>query len=194
MSTLEYYDLNARAFVKGSINADMREHYARFLQYLSPESAILDLGCGSGRDSAFFIEKGFRVVPLDGSKEICVLAEQFLGIPVRCITFDQLDYSETFDAVWACASLLHVSKAELPNIAEKVYQALKPHGILYASFKYGEEEIIRDGRLFSNFTEHSINQVFSHLQWKTRELWVSSDVRPGRETESWINLIAEKLI
>ena len=162
------------------------------LKYLQPGSAILDLGCGSGRDTAFFRANGFDVVPVDGSKEICLLAGEFLKTPVLCKTFDQLDYTEEFDAVWACASLLHVSKAELPAIMQSVHKSLRIGGMLYASFKYGDDEIVRDGRRFSNYTEHSIRQIITDELWNNKENWISADVRPGRETERWINVIAQK--
>ena len=93
MTTLDYYDKNAQAFVEGSKDADMGEHYRHFLKYLSEGASILDLGCGSGRDTAYFRSIGFTVTPVDGSREICRLAEEYLGSPVRCIRFEELELS-----------------------------------------------------------------------------------------------------
>ena len=192
MSTLDYYNENAIEFVQGSMHADMSEHYARFLMYLSPGGRILDLGCGSGRDSAFFVKSGYIVTPVDGSIEICRLAEQLLQSPVRCLKFDELDYVEEFDGVWACASLLHVCKSETDAVIERIHRALKDGGILYASYKLGEGEISRDGRQFNNYTEESIKHVFSTNQWTLEDIWISFDVRKNKKNERWINVIAKK--
>ena len=190
MSTLDYYNANAQHFVSGSINADMAAHYSRFLKMVPKNGSILDLGCGSGRDTARFRELGYIVTPVDGSIEICRLAEEFLHIPVRCMSFDELDYSECFDAVWACASLLHVSRKDIGSILDLIKNALKEHGVLYSSFKYGTEETTKDGRLFNNYTEESIERLFTAQRWIIIDQWISSDVRLGRQEEKWINVIA----
>ena len=83
----------------------------------------IDLGCGSGRDSKHFIEKGFRVVPVDGSPEMCKFAESYLGSPVRCLQFSKLDYKKESDGIWACASLLHVPKQNLDAVMQRVERA-----------------------------------------------------------------------
>ena len=86
----------------------MQNLYDKFEIYLKSGDKILDLGCGSGRDSKYFLSKGYDVVSVDGSIEICRLAEKYIGKYVRNIFFDELDYVNEFDAVWASASLLHV--------------------------------------------------------------------------------------
>lgn len=192
MSTLDYYNQNAQQFVDGSLHADMSDHYKHFLKYLPQSGKILDLGCGSGRDTAAFRKIGYKVVPVDGSIEVCRLAEQYLQSPVKCVQFDQLDYDEEFDGVWACASLLHVPKDEMTGILEIINKALKPGGILYASYKYGNEATERNGRLFSNYNEQTINDLFLNNLWIVREIWLSSDVRKGRESERWVNVVVRK--
>ena len=192
MSTLEYYNSNAKQFVDGSINADMSDHYKHFLKYLSDGCRILDLGCGSGRDTAFFRARGYIAVPTDGSKEICSLAERVLLTPVRCLRFEDLDYEEEFDGIWACASLLHVNRENMLSVLSRVWKALRHDGILYVSYKYGDEEVTRDGRLFSNYNEKSVVTLFSEQSWSVVEVWITSDVRPGRESERWVNAIVRK--
>ena len=192
MSTLEYYNSNAKQFVDGSINADMSDHYEHFLKYLSDGCRILDLGCGSGRDTAFFRAQGYMVVPIDGSAEICGLAENVLHTPVRCLRFEDLDYEEEFDGIWACASLLHVKRENMVSVLSRVCKALRHDGILYVSYKYGDEEVTRDGRLFSNYNEKSVVTLFSEQSWSVVEVWITSDVRPGRESERWVNAIVRK--
>ena len=146
----------------------------------------IDLGCGSGRDSKHFIENGFRVVPVDGSPEMCKFAESYLGIPVRCIQFSELDYKKEFDGIWACASLLHVPKKNLDAVMRRVVQALTPYGVLYASFKYGEGENDVDGRHFSYYNEYDLDTL---TDLKLIEYWVSDDVRLDHANEKWLNTL-----
>ena len=192
MSTLDYYNRNARAFVEGSVNADMKEHYERFLIHVPEVGKILDLGCGSGRDTAYFRSLGYEVTPVDGSIEVCKLAEEKLRTPVRCLLFEDLDYQEEFDAVWACASLLHVDRQHMPEVMKRVENALREGGVLYASFKYGDEEVERNGRSFNNYNEESVKGLFDD-SWALLDLWISTDVRPGRGEEMWVNVISRKL-
>ena len=192
MSTIDYYNQNAETFIQGTINADMSRHYARFLSYLPAAGRILDLGCGSGRDSRFFLDKGYEVVPVDGSAEICRLAEDYLGIPVRCLLFQDLTFQKEFDGIWASASLLHVGKKDMPQVMKKVQATLVPGGYLYASFKYGKGENDIDGRFYNFYTEADIDKELLPQGLKCIEYWISSDVRPGMENVMWLNLIAIK--
>ena len=125
----------------------MSEQYGKYLQWLSKGSKILDLGCGSGRDSKFFIERGFDVTPVDGSGEMCLRAEKIIGKKVRKLTFDELDYDGVFDGVWACASLLHVKKDEMNETLKRVSRSMKPDGVLYISFRYGDDERTSSGMI-----------------------------------------------
>ena len=192
MNTLDYYNQNAEAFVQGTLNADMSDHYQRFLSYLPPRSSILDLGCGSGRDSLFFISQGYSVEATDGSEEVCRLAEHIIGKPVRCLRFKDLDYQSAFDGVWACASLLHVSKSDMPTIMQLVSRAMKANGVLYSSFKYGSGEAYKGDRFFNYYSEDDIVTLLKGTGLQCKEYWVSDDVRQDRKDERWLNLIAVK--
>ena len=191
--TLSYYDQHADAFIAGTRNADMSEQYRFFLKHLSPGCKILDLGCGSGRDSARFSSLGFDVTVVDGSAELCKRVKEHYGMEALCIKFEELSFISRFDAVWACASLLHVKKADMPHILSKVSAALKPGGILYASFKYGSEECIRNGRFFNSYTEQDIGTLLTAENKLTLlDYRITDDVRPDRPGEQWLNLIAKK--
>ena len=192
MTTIDYYNQNAETFVQGTLHADMHEHYDRFLPYLSDQARILDLGCGSGRDTLYFLKQGYSVVPVDGSAEVCKEAERILGFDVRCLRFEDLDYHNEFDGIWACASLLHVPKSDIMTVMNKVAEALKPNGVLYASFKYGSGEGIKGERFFNYYKEDFIDSVIPDAGFICKEFWVSNDVRPDRQEEKWLNLIAIK--
>ena len=133
MDTLDYYNLNAYDYFNNSLDADMSEVYKRFLFYLKENDLILDFGCGSGRDSKYFLDNGYNVDSVDGSLELCNLATKYLNKEVICMKFEDLDVVDKYDGVWACSSLLHVKKEELKNILVKIRNSLKLNGILYVS-------------------------------------------------------------
>lgn len=191
--TLSYYNQNADAFIAGTQKADMSEQYGLFLKYLSPGCKILDLGCGSGRDSACFSSMGFDVTAVDGSEELCKRVQENHGIHAHCIKFEELSFVSEFDGVWACASLLHVRKAQMQDVLGKVSAALKPGGILYASFKYGSAERFTNGRFFNDYRETDLDTLLtSENQLLLQEYRITEDVRPDRSGERWLNFIAKK--
>lgn len=190
--TLSYYNENADTFVAGTQNADMSQQYGFFLKYLAPGGRLLDLGCGSGRDSAYFSSLGFQVTAVDGSEELCKRVRQNYAIDAQCLRFEELSYAGEFDAIWACASLLHVSKENMPQVMQRVSAALKPDGILYASFKYGNRERVCNGRFFNDYTEQDLATLLPN-QLTLLEYWITEDVRPERSGEKWLNFIAKRL-
>lgn len=159
--TIDYYNQNVEEFIRRTVDADMHYCQDQFIKLLEPEAYILDAGCGSGRDSLYFLKKGFKVCAFDGSEELCMAASDYIGQPVDCMKFKDLDYKEMFDGVWACASLLHLPKQELPEVLSKLYRALKPGGVMYASFKYGDKEEERLGRFFSDYHLEEIEKIFA---------------------------------
>ncbi len=192
-NTLRYYADHADTFIQATIDADMSESRDHFLAYLPAGAHILDFGCGSGRDAKTFLESGYQVDAVDGSEELCRLAREITGIPVRQMLFQELAAKNLYDGIWACASILHLPKKELLDVVHRIAAALKPGGILYTSFKYGNFEGIRSGRYFTDFTEESLTEFWSESPaLKITELWITQDVRPGREEERWINLLARR--
>ncbi len=191
-SNIEYYNINADSFYENSVNADMSEWRNRFLKHIPDGGRILDVGCGSGRDSKAFIKDGFSVVAIDASREMCQKASELLGQEVWQIRFEEMSFEEEFDGVWACASLLHADEKELPEVMSKVYTALKINGIFYASFKYGDGVTQRGERFFIDFTEKSIIPFLEEKGFEIIDSGITTDVRPGRENEKWTNVIAKK--
>lgn len=193
-TTLDYYNQNAHKYVDGTINVDFKEVQNKFISYLPKGGTILDFGCGSGRDTKFFISKGYAADAIDGSEELCRIATDNTGIKVRHMLFSELDEYERYDGIWACSSVLHLSKSELKKVFGKMIMATKPGGYIYMSFKYGKFKGYRDGRYFTDFTEESFDEFIGDFtDVAIREEWVSSDVRPYRGSEKWLNLILQKL-
>ncbi len=192
-STLNWYRENLEAFIAGTADADMTETYRAFLVHVPDGGEILDLGCGAGSAALFFARQGYAVTAADGCRELCEYTRRRVGCPVRCMRFDELEDADAFDGVWACASLLHAKRAELSGILRRICCALKKDGVLYASFKYGDQERNKDGREFTDFTEESLRGLLAEAGGlRELNLWVTGDVRPGRAGEKWVNVLCRK--
>ncbi len=189
---IEYYNQNAQAFYDNTVIADMSFWRDRFISLLPHGGRVLDAGCGSGRDSKAFIQSGFSVVAFDASSELCKLASELIDQEVWQMKFQEISFDEEFDGVWACASLLHVPSDEIEDVMNRIYKALQSGGIFYASFKYGEGITERVGRLFTDYTSDTAKELFEKAGFEMIECENSEDVRPGREGEKWVNVIARK--
>ncbi|WP_181980286.1 class I SAM-dependent methyltransferase [Mediterraneibacter faecis] len=192
-TTINYYNLNAKKFIENTQNADMHLTQDKFLQLLPESASILDFGCGSGRDTKYFLEKGYQVVATDGSAELCRLASSFTGIKVKEMLFQELDEIGVYDGIWACSSILHLPKQELLPVIRKMCIALKDNGVIYTSFKYSNFEGERNGRYFTDFTEDTFREFIKVIpELMIEDQWITLDVRPGRGEEKWLNLILQK--
>ena len=192
--TLEYYAQHAEKFAADTTAVDFTVTQERFLIHLALDAAILDFGCGSGRDTKAFLDRGYHVTAVDGSPELCAIASAYTRVPVRQMLFQELDEHETYDGIWACASILHVHTIELPDVFRRMITALKPVGFVYISFKYGTFEGERNGRWFCDFTEETFAEFLRQFpELSINDQWISADVRPGRNDERWLNVILQKL-
>ena len=191
--TIKYYNENAKTFVEGTVSVDFSDIQTKFINKLNDNAKILDFGCGSGRDTKFFLENGFDVEAIDGSEELCKFASEYTGINVKHMYFQQLEEVSKYDAVWACSSILHLSYDELIDVMKKIVDSLKTNGLFYTSFKYGDFEGDRNGRYFINMDETHISSLLEHIEHlEIEEMWITTDVRPNRGEEKWINLFMRK--
>ena len=197
MDSIQYYNKNNKAFIEDTKNVDMSDIYIHFTSRLPMHSYVLDAGCGSGRDSLYFHLLGYRVLSIDASEEMVKYTKSILinkNVEVRQINFDELNYENTFDGIWACASLLHVPANEFLSVIEKFIFALKENGVMYMSFKYGREPLIKGERYFLNFTKKSlIDSLLNFNSIKIEYLWYTGDKRKYRNSERWINCILRKI-
>ena len=193
-NTLNYYAKNTEEFIASTLEADMSQTQKKFLALLPKGAHILDLGCGSGRDSLCFIQQGFQVTAVDGSLELAKFASELIGQEVIVADFKDLELPpSSFDAIWASASLLHVHSEDLPGILAKVIDFAKPGAIFYMSFKYGNYEGERGYRYYTDLDEAGFADFLQksgrHLE--IIEQWVAKDVRPEKP-ELWLNTLARK--
>lgn len=191
--TLNYYNENAQSFVAGTVSVKFTEVQDKFLEKLNPDAYILDFGCGAGRDTKYFLSRGYQIDAIDGSEQLCRIASKYTGIKVRQMLFQELDEKEKYDGIWACASILHLPKKQLREVLKNMYAALKSKGWIYTSFKYGEFEGERNGRYFTDFTTDTFKDFIHDMHGlKIEEQWITGDVRPGRGEEKWLNLLLQK--
>ena len=191
--TLKYYNENAQSFASGTVSVKFTKVQDKFLEKLNPDAYILDFGCGAGRDTKYFLSRGYQVDAVDGSEQLCRIASEYTGIKVRQMLFQGLDEKEKYDGIWACASILHLPKKQLREVLKNMYAALKSKGWIYTSFKYGEFEGERNGRYFTDFTEDTFKDFIHDMHGlKIEEHWITGDVRPGRGEEKWLNLLLQK--
>ena len=191
MGTIDYYNENAEYFVKSTLNVDMSETQELFLSILPNNSKILDFGCGSGRDTKYFLEKGYNVDAIDGSEEICRIVSETLNIDVKHMDFFELNKVSEYDGIWACASLLHVNYRKLPEMFDLLYNALKENGVLYASFKYGIYSYTDQGKSYTNLNERLLTKALKNSKFNIEKQWITSDNK-GRKNVQWFNIILRK--
>lgn len=194
MNTLDYYNKNSEEYFNSTLNVDMTNTYKEFLKLVPEGGKILDLGCGSGRDSMNFMKLGYEVTAVDGAKELAKKASVLLGKEVILSTFEELELKEKFHGIWACASLLHIKREDLKTVLNNLYNNLEDNGVFYMSFKYGEKEYVDDkNRYFNCFTDESIiSFINENTKYNILGLYITED-KLGRVNEvKWVNLICNK--
>ena len=199
-STLNYYDENAVEFACQTVSIDMHDLYELFINQLPQRDTqcILDVGCGSGRDSNYFAKQGYEVTAIDASAELIQWAEQH-HMSSR-ITWVHLDFSSIekqawenkFTGIWACASLLHVPFLELPFIINSLLDTFTDDGVMYVSFKYGKGERVDEERFFCDMNESRWTTIVAKIpQVIEYKIWLSADKRSGIKN-NWFNITIKK--
>lgn len=193
--TVEFYDNNAETYFETTKDlAGMNDVYDPFLAMIPKGGHILDAGCGSGRDSKNFKDKGYKITAFDASKPLADKASDFIGQKVLNMKFNDVRDKEKYDGVWACASLLHVPKDEIDESLSRLADSLKPGGVLYASFKDGNEESVDGkGRFFSYYDEAALEQLINkHPNLELIKFWQNGDTL-NRKGTIWNNILVKKV-
>lgn len=192
--TLDYYNKNARIFFDNTQHVDFSALQNLFMSKVAPGGLILDLGCGSGRDSLAFLQHGYQIIAVDGSKELCSLASETIGQEVICTDFRYYQPDRMFDGIWACASLLHLPADDIRTVIARLIDYLKPGGCFYMSFKYGDFSGMRNGRYFTDLTEKTLTDLLPGSETiKMEDMFTTGDVREGRTHEKWLNVFLKKV-
>ena len=191
--TIEYYNKNAEAYVRLTRNADMAAIRDRFTELLPAGGNILDLGCGSGRDSKAFLDRGYHVTAVDGSAEMCRATEEYTGLKTVCSDFAGFVPDGSYHGIWANASLLHLQPRAIHDVVRRLTEALYPGGAFFMSFKHGDFAGIRDGRYYTCLTEPLLRELLRDIEaLQPRAFFMTQDALPGREDLVWLNAILIK--
>ncbi|MCR4818732.1 MAG: methyltransferase domain-containing protein [Fretibacterium sp.] len=187
-TTIGFYNEQAAQYAASTLHSDMSPLCNEFLSFLPAQGTVLDLGCGSGRDSRFFIDRGYRVIAVDGSTELCRLAAEAIGQPVVCYDFREYEPQEPLIGIWASASLLHLTPEEISSVVSRLDGHLVPGGCFYMSFKYGTFSGERDGRFYTDMDETSLRRLLDGIPALSLvRQKITEDVRPGHAGEKWLN-------
>ena len=196
-NTLEYYNKNAKTYCDQTLVGNLQENYNKFLEHLQPNAYILDFGCGSGRDSKYFLDNGYKVKAIDGSIEMCKLASKYINQEVTCMKFEDLNDINAYDGIWACSSILHIEKENLSDILIKMINSLKVNGVIYTSFKIGVGYEIKEGKYYNYLAKDEMIQTLNKTS-KSVELVDYFETLPStrRKAENtiWGNFIIKKSI
>nr|MCR4818043.1 methyltransferase domain-containing protein [Fretibacterium sp.] len=183
----------AAQYAAGTLHSDMSPLCKEFLSLLPVHGTLLDLGCGSGRDSRFFISRGYRVIAVDGSSELCRLASEVIGQPVVCCDFRKYEPEVPLAGIWASASLLHLTAKETGDVAARLAERLVPGGCFYMSFKYGTSSGERDGRFYTDMDETSLRRLLDGIPALSLiRQKITDDVRPEHSGEKWLNVFCRR--
>ncbi len=191
--TLDFYASQAEHYL-GYRPEDINPELPAFLDLLPRNARILELGCGGGVDAAFMMARGFDVDPTDGVAEMAAQAEMRLRCPVKVMRFDELEAVERYDAIVACASLLHVPVADLSGILSRVWRALKPGGFHLASFKTGSlESRDQHGRYYSYLSREDAAARYADAgNWASIEYAQRQGVGYFSAPALWLEVTARK--
>lgn len=138
-ATYEFYQSQAPHYSLSSGIGPSR-HLDAFLDRLESGARVLEIGCGTGRDGARILERGFALDATDGVPAMVAKANERHDVGARLMRFDELEAEAEYAGIWAHACLLHCPREELPGVLSRIHRALKPGGWHYASYKLGMGE------------------------------------------------------
>lgn len=194
LDPIDYYNRYAVPYYEETVGVSMEEVMEPFLELLPENAEVLDLGCGSGRDTILLEEHGCYVTPMDGSREMCKLAEVYTDKEVLLMRYEEMNFDEVFEGVWACASLVHLTWDQMTDTLRRIVRALKPEGILYFSVHKGDRDGIYGGRYFRDYSKKELTNLLDEIsELELVELWTSEDVRSGKAEGKWLNVLAKKI-
>lgn len=194
MDSIDYYNRYAVPYFEETAELDMEDIIRPFIELLPENAEVLDLGCGSGRDTVTLSENGFYVTAMDGSEEMCRLAEVHTDQDVLCMTYEEMDFDEVFDGIWACASLVHLTEDEMKRVLKKLVCALQKGGVLYFSVHKGERDGMYNGRYFRDYTKREILALLEQFEeLELLNIWTTQDVRSGKSEGQWLNVLVRKI-
>ena len=193
MDSIEYYDRYAVPYYEETVELSMEEQLNRFIELLPENAEVLDLGCGSGRDTLYLDEEGFSVTAMDGSAKMCELAEIHTGKEVLHLRAEEMEFDDVFHGIWACSVLGHFPPDKMQQVMEKILDALKEDGILYFSVRRGDRDGRYNGRYYYDYSRSSLEELLeSFKEIEILEIWKTDDARGENYENQWYNVLVKK--
>jgi SAM-dependent methyltransferase len=161
--TLGHYQSRAEAFWDGTRDHDVSQNIEALLRHIQADApfAILDFGCGPGRDLRAFAQRGHRVVGLEGAPALADMARAYGGCEVWQQDFMRLALPHArFDGIFANASLFHVPRQELPRVLRQLHATLKPGGVLFSSNPRGDNQENINGERYGAYHDLAAWRVY----------------------------------
>lgn len=191
LKTDQFYDSHALDYASRTVSADMSKFHDQFLLELPRTARILDAGCGSGRDLKAFVERGYNAFGLDASPSLVEVARKYSGATCTVGRMEEINTNEKFDAIWACASLLHFSRSEMKLVLQRFRQAMFPGGIIFVSVLQGHgERVAPDGRFFSYYQESELVEIVRSSGFIVKSSCITQDTLSRSSSSDWINVLA----
>ena len=192
--TIGHYEDNAESFRIGTKDHDVSQNIAAFLGALpkGKQLDILDFGCGPGRDLNVFKQMGHRPTGLDGSKEFCKMTQKLSKFPILHQKFLHLELEDnSFDGVFANASLFHVPSLELSRVLKEIHSALRKGGILFSSNPRGSSEGWQ-GQRYGHYMEFEESQIYLKQNgFKILDHYYRPSGKP-RELQPWLAIVSQR--
>jgi SAM-dependent methyltransferase len=184
-----YYDKCAGDYFNVTANIDPTPFLDPITRYFRAGAQVLDVGCGSGRDLLWLKNKGFTATGFELSQNLAALARQHSGCPVIVGDFFHYDFSQiSVDVILLTGALVHVPRSQLPEVMERILQALRPEGLLYVSLKEGAgEKQAEDGRTFVLWNDEELRSIFAALNLKV--IYFSRQTSRLNSDDTWVGYL-----
>lgn len=194
-NTLSHYETHSLRFWQGTRDHDVSQNYQALLTALPSQEKlrILDLGCGPGRDLLYFKNQGHEAVGLDACAQFCAMARDYSGCEVLQQNFLDLNLMpESFDGIFANASLFHVPSQELVQVLQKLNAALRPQGVLFTSNPRGNEEGWEGNRYGTYMELEDFQKYLDVAGFKVEKHYYRPEGKPIQE-QPWLAVLSRKI-
>lgn len=193
--TIRIYDEICEEYARKTESIVLKELWDMFACRIPERGKILDLGCGSGRDSIYFRSIGFEIVALDASPKMCQIAYRYLKDNVVCGNILDLCYDREFDGIWACASMLHIPRKDQQLAWKTIVKALRQNGYAYVSYKYGGFEGRRNRLYYLDMTEERLMEMLDKIdQLQVEKVWKTIDIHyEDKKPEIWLHCLVRRI-
>lgn len=161
--TLSAYERGARGYAEHSRDrAHMSRLHQKFRALFRSGAHVLDLGCGAGHDAAELAALSLTMTGFDPARALLIEAGTHASISGTLVQGDAraLPFAEdSFEGIWACASLLHVPKPDIPAALSEAFRALCSGGVFFTSMSEGDQNeavsVVSDGLIERLYYYHS---------------------------------------